>query len=151
MCALLCVWDADCLLTASAGAGAARCGMREIPSIIFVSLCFRISLSSSHPAPRRAIKFRGAIFINYGMPAAAEAAGAPSLFCFIFRLVYFGLCVFAAAALWWYSAQLGGWAGLGFWPVAASLSGCVGMLQRGAPQFMKKSARRTHTHTHKLS
>jgi hypothetical protein len=76
------------------------CGMREIRSILFVSLCFRISLSSSHPAPRRAIKFRGAIFINYGMPAAAEAAGAPSLFCFIFRLVYFGLCVFAAAALW---------------------------------------------------
>lgn len=88
VCICVCVWDADCLLTASAGAGAAAVcekfpwSEREREAFVALfSLCFRISLSSSlslgsfaRQTRSRAIKFRGAIFINYGMPAGPHSA-----------------------------------------------------------------------------
>jgi hypothetical protein len=95
----MCVRDADCLLTASAGAGAAAV-CEKFPWSAFLSLfshlAFFLSLGSFARQTRsRAIKFRGAIFINYGMPAGPIVLSLSLCFASFFGAC-FGLCVFAA-------------------------------------------------------
>lgn len=147
---------------------------REKPLSLFslsLSLFSHLAFFLSRPADThsRAIKFRGAIFINYGMPAG------PLCFASFFGAC-FGLCVFAAVAGSCFAGDIvhnweveQGW-GFGLLPPRDSLwiymwgvwecyKGWHGESSAAihihssttASQRMKKSRSRAHTHTHKLS